>query len=183
MEVNYKDIQLFPVFNTVRHEEMTDDVYFSESFSKGYISNSKLGNLKRDGKKGYLAGFKKDYFESFFLGTVIHSQLLTPDEFGYQHYILKPNAKLGAVMDKTLKLAKGGTITKEHVKKACTDVNYYSENLTDKRLESILEKGKDFRIHDPSANGYRAHASKSDYCRIDNPSTSASLRGRTFPGQ
>ena len=47
-------------------------------------------------------------------------------------------------MDKTLKLAKGGTITKEHVKKACTDVNYYSENLTDKRLESILEKGKDY---------------------------------------
>ena len=38
MEVNYEDIQLFPVFNTVRHEEMTDDVYFSESFSKGYIS-------------------------------------------------------------------------------------------------------------------------------------------------
>lgn len=156
MEVNYKDIQLFPVFNTVRREEMTDDVYFSEPLSKGYISNSKLGNLKRDGKKGYLAGFKKDYFESFFLGTVIHSQLLTPEEFGYQHYILKPNAKLGAVMDKTLKLAKGGTITKEHVKKACTDVNYYSENLTDKRLDSILEKGKDyFALNDYNDNIYR----------------------------
>ena len=42
MEVNYKDIQLFPVFNTVRREEMTDDVYFSEPLSKGYISNSEL---------------------------------------------------------------------------------------------------------------------------------------------
>lgn len=161
MEINYKDIQLFPVLNTIRHEEISDDIYFSEPYSKGYISNSKLGNLKKSGKEGYLSGFKKDYFESFFLGTVIHSQLLTPGEFGYQHYMLKPNAKLGAVMDRTLKLANGGKITKELVKKACTDVNYYSDNLTDKRLEGILEKGKDyFATNDYNDNIYRLNDSQ-----------------------
>jgi hypothetical protein len=144
MEVKYQDIQLYPVFNTVRREDMSDETYFSEPFSKGYISNSKLGNLKKDGKAGYLNGFKKDYFESFFIGTVIHSQLLTPEEFTFQHYSEKPSAKLGAVMDKTLKLAKGGTITRDHIKMACKDVNYYSENITEKRIDSILEKGKDY---------------------------------------
>jgi hypothetical protein len=163
MEVKYSDIQLLPVINTVRHEEISDEVYFSERYSKGFISNSKLGNLKRNGKEGYLSGFKSDYNESFFLGTVIHSQLLTPDEFGYKHYMLKPNAKLGAVMDKTLKLAKGGKITKEHVKKACVSVNYYSENLTEKRIETILEKGKDyFALNDYNDNIFRLNDSQNN---------------------
>lgn len=161
MEVNYNEIQLYPVLNTIRHEEISDEIYFSEPYSKGYISNSKLGNLKKGGKDGYLAEFKKDYFESFFLGTVIHSQLLTPNEFGFQHYITKPSAKLGAVMDKTLKLANGGKITKDHVKKACIDVNYYSENLTEKRIETILEKGKDyFSLNDYNENIYRLNDSQ-----------------------
>lgn len=126
--------------------DMSDSEYFG---LKGYTSVSRLKLL--DPRHGgspqkYKEGFNMGYNESLFLGTCVHSQILTPDEFVLSNYENKPPGKLGYFVETILKYRKQGFSIKESIDKASIEADYYSGKLTDKRIKDAITKGLDYYL-------------------------------------
>ena len=82
---------------------MPDSEYYA---LKGYtsISRLKLLNPALGGSpEKYIQGFDFGYNESLLLGTVVHSQILQPDDFELSEYEGKPTGKLGLFIEKVFK--------------------------------------------------------------------------------
>ena len=140
MEVKLSDIKITPLIDTIRKEDIDDDIYFGEEF-KGYISNSRLTliNPAQDGSIAkYKAGFKKnsDYFRD---GETIHRCVLQ------NYYIVdnvdKPSAKLGLVIDAIWDFRLKGLTIEQSISEACKKIHYYEDKLTSKRIKSIISDG------------------------------------------
>lgn len=71
MEINnelIKQIKITPLLDTLKLEDIDDDTYFGSQYSKEYISNSRLGVLKKDGVKAFFEGIPQVYNPSFETG-------------------------------------------------------------------------------------------------------------------
>ena len=90
MEVNYKDIQLFPVFNTVRREEMTDD----ETVTDFGHTNTRTDNLQNTDNTENVAEYEKAGFNS---EEYVHDEKTTTNNDTTQtHTGTQTNAESGS---------------------------------------------------------------------------------------
>lgn len=144
MTIDYdlSKIKITPLLDTLKLEDIDDDTYFKE-YKKDYISNSRLGVLKRDGVKAFFEGIPQVYNPSFETGTLIHQQVLEPDVFEVIEGVFKPTAKAGLMADALYK-SDGTTPTDDEIKAQSYIIGYYKDKLTTNRLTEFRQKAEPY---------------------------------------
>ena len=139
-----KRIKITPLLDTLRLEDISDDEYFSEKYSK-YISNSRLGLLKSKGAAAFFEGLKNDgsYNSSFAFGSALHELVLQPESFELIDSVFKPTAKAGIVADYLYK-SDGSPVKDDDIKIASIKCNYYKDKLTTNRLYEFKLKAEPY---------------------------------------
>ena len=137
-----KQIKITPLLDTLKLEDIDDDVYFKQ-YSKEYISNSRLGVLKRDGVKAFFEGIPQVYNPSFETGTLIHENVLEPDKYEVIEGVFKPTAKAG-LMAEALYKPDGTTPTDDEIKSMSYKIGYYKDKLTSNRLKEFRDKAEPY---------------------------------------
>ena len=136
-KVKLKDFKIIPDINSVRKEDISDEVYFSPAYS-GYISNSRLKWIdpKDGGDPAKFQNPPKLKTSSLAIGSCVHECLLQPEEFELGPKIGKPSAKLGEVMDNIPNFLNNGLSLDDAIKQAALKVDYYS-SVIDSKIENI----------------------------------------------
>lgn len=147
MEVNKEllnKIKITPLIDTLKMENISDDVYFSEKYSN-YISNSRLGLLINKGVKAFFEGLSanQEYNPSFFFGTLLHQQVLQPESFEVIEGVYTPTAK-ARLMALELYNPNGTTPTDDEIKAASYKIGYYKDKLTSNRITELRGKCNQF---------------------------------------
>lgn len=156
-KVKLSDFRIIPDINSVRKEDISDDVYFSPAYS-GYISNSRLKWIdpKDNGNPTLFMNPPKLKTQSLGIGSAVHECLLQPESFILAPKIGKPTAKLGEVLDVIPNFLKEGIGLDEAIKKAALKVEYYVASI-DKRIETIKEAYNNYKLAldslEPSPDG------------------------------
>lgn len=138
--IDLKKFKIIPDINSVRKEDISDEVYFSPAYAN-YISNSRLKWIDPKEKESSPALFKnppKLSTDSLRIGSCIHECLLQPETFELGPKIGKPTAKLGCVMDNIPTFLKEGIGLDDAIKQAALKVGYYTSSI-DSKIESIKE--------------------------------------------
>lgn len=135
-------IKIRPLIETLRLEDISDEIYFSEKFSS-YISNSRLGLLKTKGAKAFFEGIKSEYNSSFELGGNLHTLYLQPESYELIDSVFKPTAKAGLMAD-YLYNPKGISPTDDDIKSASYKIGYYKDKLTTNRLNEFRNKSESY---------------------------------------
>lgn len=133
-------------FLNVNGGDMSDAEYFA---LKGYTSVSRLKLLdpKHDGSpQKYLDGFDFGYNESLLCGTVVHSQLLQPEDFILSDYEGKPAGKLGFFIEKVSANRKKGMNIADSIARASKQADYYNGKLGEKILKKAIKSGLDYYL-------------------------------------
>lgn len=142
-----KDIKLKPLLDTLRLEKISDEVYFSEQYSR-YVSNSRLGliNPRQDGNPDkFFTGFKPvGYAPALELGNAVHELVLQPESFELSEDIGKPTAKLGAMANELYPVFLKGDIKFDDVKAASDKIEYYKGKLTNDLAKSVIEASTNY---------------------------------------
>ena len=135
-------IKITPILDSLKLEDISDSEYFSERFS-GYISNSRLGILKKDGVETFFKGIPQVYNPSFETGSLVHQQVLQPEAFEVIEGVFKPTAKAGLMADALYK--PDGTIpTDDEIKSMSYKIGYYKDKLTSNRLAEFKNKAEPY---------------------------------------
>lgn len=146
MEIEYdliNKIKITPLIDTLKLENLSDEIYFSQRFSN-YISNSRLGKLIKDGAKAFFGGFTtSEYNPSFFFGELLHQQYLQPESYKVVDGVFTPTAK-ARLMALELYKPDGTTPTDDEIKIASYKVGYYKDKLTNSRISELREKCNQF---------------------------------------
>ena len=137
-----KQVKITPILDSLRLEDISDSVYFSEQYSD-YISNSRLGKLKTDGAEAFFAGLKSEYNPSFETGGLIHQIVLQGNDYEVVNGIFKPTAKAG-LMAEALYKKDGTTPTDDEIKAKSYEVGYYKDKLTSNRLQEFRAKAEPY---------------------------------------
>ena len=137
-----KQIKITPLLDTLKLEDIDDDIYFKQ-YSKEYISNSRLGVLKRDGVKTFFEGIPQVYNPSFETGTLIHENVLEPEKYEVIEGVFKPTAKAGLMADALYK-SDGTTPTDDEIKSMSYKIGYYKDKLTSNRLKEFRDKAEPY---------------------------------------
>lgn len=137
-----KQIKITPLLDTLKLEDIDDAVYFSERY-KNYISNSRLGVLKKDGVKAFFKGIPQVYNPSFETGTLIHENVLEPDKYEVIEGVFKPTAKAGLMADALYK-SDGTFPTDDEIKSQSYIIGYYKDKLTPNRIKEFREKAEPY---------------------------------------
>lgn len=137
-----KQIKITPILESLKLENIDDDIYFSE-FKKDYISNSRLGILKKNGVKAFFEGIPQVYNASFETGSLIHQQVLQPEYFEVIKDVFKPTAKAGLMADALYKT--DGTVpTDDEIKSMSYIIGYYKDKLTSNRIKEFRDKAESY---------------------------------------
>lgn len=144
MKVRFEDFKIVPILDSIRKEEISDEVYFSKPYAK-YISNSRLKCIDptEGGSWEEFCNPSRISTSSLNIGSVVHEILLQPESFELATKMNKPSAKLGMVIDEVYKLRQDGYSIYDAIKKASSTVQYYV-NAIDTKIPSIIEKGLDY---------------------------------------
>ena len=137
-----KSVKITPLLDTLKLEDIDDDVYFSEKY-KDYISNSRLGILKKDGVKTFFEGIPQVYNPSFVTGELIHQQVLQPENFEVIEGVFKPTAKAGLMADALYK-PDGTFSTDDEIKAQSYIIGYYKDKLTSNRITEFRQKAEPY---------------------------------------
>lgn len=137
-----KQIKINPILDSLKLEDIDDETYFSKRYSS-YISNSRLGVLKRDGVKAFFEGIPQTYNPSFITGTLIHQQVLQPESFEVVSEVFKPTAKAGLMADALYRID-GTTPTDDEIKSMSYKIGYYKDKLTPNRLKEFRDKSEPY---------------------------------------
>lgn len=140
----------FLVDTAERIENVSDQEYFG-GFYKGYVSNSLLAliNPEQGGAPTkFLSGFESTKSGALELGSAVHQMILEKDKY-FLSPVDKPSGKIGLICDTYHQLK---SVESEHsdevlLTMACIEHDYYKGKLTDKKLEDILLKGKEYLDH------------------------------------
>lgn len=146
--MNLNDIKITPLIDTLYLQKISDEEYFSEKFSN-YISNSRLGyiNPKQDGSpEKFFEGFKPIYSSSLDIGSAVHGMCLQKEAFNIVDSVDKPTGKMGVMAEELFKTWKGSIPTADDIREVAKKIDYYGGKLSDKRVEEVKEKCKDFWI-------------------------------------
>ena len=137
-----KQIKITPILESLKLEDVDDDVYFSTVY-KDYISNSRLGILKKDGVKTFFEGIPQTYNPSFETGTLIHNNVLEPDKYRVIEGVFKPTAKAGLMAEALYKFD-GSFPTDDEIKSMSYIVGYYKDKLTPNRIKEFRDKAEPY---------------------------------------
>lgn len=133
----------------LRLTDIPDSEYFGEKYSQ-YVSNSqlKLINPEEGGSPTkFITGFKEQRrSDALELGTAVHQMILEKDKY-YVSDVQKPAGKAGDAIEKYHQLLLDGVEDKLAIQQACIEADYYASNLTDKRIENLLQVGADYLTH------------------------------------
>ena len=139
MDLN--EIQIEPIIETLRLENISDDEYFSKRFSN-YISNSRLGliNPKQGGSpEQFFNGKFNAFSDSLIVGSAVHELILQPESFFLVNNIDRPNAKIGYLADELYNKS-GHAPSDEKIIDAAIKYDYYGGVLSDKKILDIRSK-------------------------------------------
>lgn len=145
MTIDYdllKQVKITPLIDTIRLENIDDEEYFSDKYSS-YISNSRLGVLKKEGVKAFFNGIPQTYNPSFETGSLIHTICLQGDDYKVVEGVFKPTAKAGLMADALYK-PDGTTPTDDEIKAQSYIIGYYKDKLTDSRLNEFRQKAEPY---------------------------------------
>ena len=163
-----KQIKITPILESLRLEDISDEIYFRD-YRKDYISNSRLGVLKKEGAKAFFEGIPQTYNPSFTTGTLIHQQLLQPESFEVIGEVFKPSAKAGLMAD-YLYNSYGTTPTDDDIKSASYKIGYYKDKLTSNRLKEFRQKAEPYwrdrfiyEQNNPIGNKERIYTDEKNY--------------------
>lgn len=137
-----KQIKIIPLLDTLKLEDIDDDTYFRD-YKKEYISNSRLGVLKKDGVKAFFEGIPQVYNPSFETGSLIHQQVLQPESFEVIEGVFKPTAKAGLMADALYK-SDGTFPTNDEIKAQSYIIGYYKDKLTSNRIKEFRDKAEPY---------------------------------------
>ena len=137
-----KQVKITPILETLQLEDISDEEYFSQRF-KNYISNSRLGVLKKDGAKAFFEGIPQVYNSSFETGSLIHTMCLQPEDYEVIEGVYKPTAKAGLMADALYKVD-GTTPTDDEIKSMSYIIGYYKDKLTSNRLKEFRDKAEPY---------------------------------------
>lgn len=145
-KVSLKDFRVIPDINSVRKEDISDEIYFSPAYS-GYISNSRLKWIdpKASGNPSLFRNPPRLKTGSLAIGSCIHECLLQPEEFELGPKLGKPSAKLGEVMDAIPAFLNEGIGLDDAIKQAALKVDYYS-NTIDSKIETIKDVWNEYFV-------------------------------------
>lgn len=136
-------IKITPLLNSLQLIDIPDNLYFGSQYSKEYISNSRLGVLKKDGVKAFFGGIPQVYNPSFVTGELIHQKVLQPESFEVIEGVFKPTAKAG-LMAEALYKPDGTTPTDDEIKSMSYKIGYYKDKLTPNRLKEFRDKAEPY---------------------------------------
>ena len=137
-----KQVKITPILESLKLEDISDEEYFSKKFSN-YISNSRLGVLKRDGAKTFFEGIPQTYNASFETGSLIHQMVLQNDDYEVIPKVFKPTAKAGLMADALYK-SDGNIPTDDEIKAQSYIIGYYKDKLTTNRLKEFRDKAEPY---------------------------------------
>ena len=137
-----KQIKITPILDSLKLEDISDDEYFSKKYSN-YISNSRLGVLKKDGIKVFFEGIPQVYNPYFETGSLVHQQILQPEYFQVIDSVFKPTAKAG-LMAEALYKSDGTTPTDDEIKSQSYIIGYYKDKLTENRIKEFRQKAEPY---------------------------------------
>lgn len=142
--MNYEEIVLTPILDSIKFIEMSDEEYFSDKYSE-YISNSKLSliNPKQGGSpEMYKEGLKEhqQFSDSLTFGSAVHELILQPESFFLEESVDRPTAKMGAMADVLYKYFVKGKVSVEDVIEASDRVNYYKGKMDEVKIHNVFEK-------------------------------------------
>lgn len=134
------EIKITPLLDSLRLEDISDEVYFSEKYSD-YVSNSRLSliNPEQGGTpEDYFEKRPKEYSDSLILGSAVHGLILQPESYVMVENVNRPTAKAGFMADY---LYNDGKIpTNEEIISASDIIDYYKGKMNDKKIAELKEK-------------------------------------------
>lgn len=137
-----KQIKITPILDSLKLEDIDDDTYFSQ-YKGEYISNSRLGKLIKEGVEAFFKNEDSPYNSSFETGSLIHQQILQPNDFEVVSEVFKPTAKAGLMADALYK--EDGTVpTDDEIKAQSYIIGYYKDKLTTNRLREFRLKAEPY---------------------------------------
>ena len=161
-------VKITPLIDTLSLKEISDDEYFSQKF-KSYISNSRLGVLKKEGAKAFFEGIPWTYNPSFETGSLIHCMVLEPEKYEVIEGVFKPSAKAGLMAEKLYK-PDGVMPTDDEIKSMSYLVGYYKDKLTSNRLTEFRLKAEPYwrdrfiyESNNPKSNKERIYTDEKNY--------------------
>lgn len=152
-------IKLTPLLDTLYLGKLEDAIYFSPKYSE-YISNSRLGLLKKDGKDAFLKGFVQGGFNpSFRLGSLVHELTLQPELFELAPDLMKPSAKLGAIADHLYpSFLMNEIVSDEEIYKASNIIDYYKGKMNEDKCSFVRGSCIDYwRARKQFESTYQTH--------------------------
>lgn len=164
-EVLFKDFEVIPVLSSIKRAEISDEIYFSKTYSSNYISNSRLKyiNPEEGGSPALYKNPPKFKTQSLSLGTVVHGRVLTPDEFDLAPKLDKPTAKLGDCIDAIVKYRKKGYSIYDSIIAASNDADYYAGKLNPVRIRKIIKEGLPYYLAKRNLKGHVYTLSNKDH--------------------
>lgn len=139
--MNLNEIQIEPIIESLRLENISDEIYFSKRFSN-YISNSRLGliNPKQGGTpEQFFEGKFNAFSDSLIVGSAVHELILQPESFFMVDCVDRPTAKMGYIADELYTNTRK-TPSNEQIISAAIKYDYYGGFLSDKKISDIKLK-------------------------------------------
>jgi hypothetical protein len=136
------EIHIKPLLETLRFEDIDDEVYFSEKYS-GYVSNSRLSRINPDQDGSPEKFFNQTlgiYTDSIVFGSAIHELVLQPESFELNEFANRPTAKAGFMADEVFKTYKNNGNIIEAIYKASNKIGYYKDKLTENKINKLIEQ-------------------------------------------
>lgn len=146
--MDFRNIKLIPLLDTIQLIEMDDAEYFSAKWA-GYISNSTLA-LINPAQKGspqtYKEGLSKHnkFTSSLAFGSIIHELVLQPESFTLVESIFKPTAKMGIMADELYEAFCNDNLTDEIIINASNKVDYYKDKMDEIKINNVRDKCLDY---------------------------------------
>ena len=143
-----EEIKLTPLVETIRLLDISDEEYFSSSYSD-YISNSRLSLINPDqggSVNQYIEGFGGSSFsDAFYFGSAVHGMVLQPNDYYIERNTSRPTAKLGFMIDEILRYRQKGFSIYNAIIAASDKVDYYKGKVTYKLIkETLIKKGFEY---------------------------------------
>lgn len=136
------EIHITPLLDTLRFEDIDDEIYFSEKYS-GYVSNSRLSRINPDQDGSPEKFFNQSlslYTDSILFGSAIHTLVLQPESFEINEQANRPTAKAGYMADEVYKTYKKGGDIVNAIYKASDKINYYKGSLTNNKIDKLINQ-------------------------------------------
>ena len=136
------EIHIKPLLETLRFEDIDDEIYFSEKYS-GYVSNSRLSRINPDQDGSPEKFFNQTlgiYTDSIVFGSAIHELVLQPESFELNEFANRPTAKAGFMADEVFKTYKNNGNIIEAIYKASNKIGYYKDKLTENKINKLIEQ-------------------------------------------